>query len=76
MDAERVAFAELPDGFAFRYPATDSWLASLAEFITLERRCCPFLTFALEVAPERGTTDLRLTGDDRVKAFLAAQLRS
>jgi len=45
-----------------------------AEFITLERLCCPFLTLALEVERERGPLWLKLTGREGVKPFLRAEL--
>ena len=39
-----------------------------------ERLCCPFLTFTLEVSPERGPLLLRLTGAEGVKDFIRAEL--
>lgn len=63
---------ELPDGFAFRLPAAE-W-SSAAEFISLERLCCPFLGFTLELAREVGPLWLRLTGQDGVKEFLKEEL--
>lgn len=35
------AVEELPDGFAFRVPSSADLLKASAEFIDLERRCCP-----------------------------------
>ena len=61
---------ELPDGYAFRLPNESKTLRDAAEFITLERLCCPFLGFALEVESEGGTVWLRLTGREGVKAFI------
>jgi hypothetical protein len=43
---------ELADGYAYRFAGEHYQL--VAEFITHERLCCPFLTFGLTVAPERG----------------------
>ena len=43
---------ELSDGIAFRIPAEE--YAGVARFVAFERLCCPFLTFLLEVAPDRG----------------------
>jgi hypothetical protein len=45
-----------------------------AEFMTLERLCCPFLTLTLEVERERGPLWLTLTGREGVKPFLQAEL--
>ena len=43
---------ELPDGYAFRLPNESDALRDAAEFISLERLCCPFLGFAVEVEQE------------------------
>jgi len=63
---------ELPDGYALRYSA--DLYPSVVEFVANERLCCPFFTFTIEVAPERGPVWLRITGQDGVKAFLKAEL--
>jgi hypothetical protein len=63
---------ELPDGYAYRFPEGDEWLAELAEIIRLERRCCPFLGFRLSVGPGGGPVWLELTGPPGTKEFLAS----
>jgi hypothetical protein len=65
---------ELPDGYAFRLPNESKTLLSAAEFISLERLCCPFLGFVLEVEPEGGPVWLRLTGREGVKAFIREEV--
>ena len=65
---------ELPDGYAFRFPVEPSTVGMAAEFMTLERLCCPFLTLTLEVERERGPLWLKLTGRAGVKPFLRAEL--
>ena len=64
---------ELTDGYAFHY-ATDetTWLLA-AEYVDLERRCCPFFTFTL-VRESEGAVWLQITGSEGVKDFLATQL--
>ncbi len=64
---------ELPDGVALRFPA-DAY-DTVVRFVAGERRCCPFLTFTLEVGPERGALWLRLTGPAGIKALPRAELR-
>lgn len=61
--------SELPNGFAVCFPAEPSIIMKLAEFIALERLCCPFLNFGLQVEPNRPVS-LHLTGPDGVKEFL------
>jgi hypothetical protein len=64
---------ELPDGLAFRFAAEE--YEAVAEFVRLERLCCPFLAFALDVSPDRGPLLLRITGADGAKEFIRAELR-
>jgi hypothetical protein len=65
--------SELPDGLAFRFPAEE--YDAVTEFVGRERLCCPFLTFTLEVSPERGPLRPWLTGAEAVKDFIRAELR-
>ena len=74
MHAATQEICELPDGYAFRFPAEPTLCLMVAEFMTLERLCCPFFTFALELQHQGGPMWLRLTGRDGVKQFLQAEL--
>jgi hypothetical protein len=65
---------ELPNGYAFRLPGETSTILSVAEWVTLERLCCPFFAFALEVEGEGKPLWLRMTGRDGVKAFMQSEL--
>ena len=64
---------ELPNGYAFRLP-NSSW-ASAAEWVALERKCCPFFSFDLSQEEDQGWVWLRLTGTPEVKAFIASELK-
>ena len=64
--------AELPDGYAYRFPSDGSQLEPFLAFIAAERRCCPFLTFELAFEAYGGPLWLRLRGSPQVKAFIAA----
>jgi hypothetical protein len=74
MHAAAREICELPNGYAFRFSADPVLCLAVAEFMTLERLCCPFFTFALEMEPEGGAMWLRLTGRDGVKQFLQVEL--
>jgi hypothetical protein len=63
---------ELPDGYAYRFDGEHYPL--VAEFITNERLCCPFLTFSLNVSPHGGPLWLQLTAEGDVKPFLREEL--
>ncbi len=64
---------ELPDGFALRLPGDVRTMIKAAEFITRERLCSPFLSFALQVEGAKGPVWLKLTGGEGVKQFLLAE---
>ncbi|HLX03876.1 MAG TPA: hypothetical protein VKR28_00010 [Candidatus Binatus sp.] len=62
---------ELVDGIAIKISMERMALAQLAEWISLERKCCPFFEFKIEVAPASGPVWLSLTGRPGVKEFLS-----
>jgi len=64
---------ELTDGYAFRLPTDPILFHQAAEWVSLERRCCPFVKFALEWK-EDDTVWVRFTGAPGVKEFLAAAI--
>lgn len=68
------AVDELANGYAFRFAPETELIVDLARFISLERLCCPFFDFGLEVAREQGAVTLSLTGGQGVKAYLAAEM--
>jgi len=65
---------ELPDGYALRFAPDSEVFFKLAEFISGERLCCPFLNFDLRVEADAGPVWLRLTGPEGVKEFLRLEL--
>jgi hypothetical protein len=62
---------ELPDGYGWRWDKAKMMLA--AEFITLERLCCPFFDFALSIESGSDSLRLRITGREGVKEFIRAE---
>lgn len=61
---------EFMDSFAFRFPGTDEWVVTLAEFVRCERRCCAFFTFELVFDADWGPIWLRLRGSEAVKDYV------
>jgi len=61
---------ELPNGYAFRLPSDSAMLMIIAEDLSYERLCCPFLRFTLEIEPAGGSVWLSFTGGEGTKAFL------
>jgi hypothetical protein len=64
---ERV---EIEGGFALRFPPKSHWIGKLAELVSFERECCPFLTLEISAQPNRGAVWLRMIGPDGTKPFL------
>jgi len=60
------------NGYAFRFDADA--LTSLVLFVENERKCCPFMTFEIVVAPGSGPIWLRMTGPDGTCEVLRAEL--
>jgi hypothetical protein len=65
---------ELGNGYEFRFTDEPDLIVKLGQFISLEKLCCPFLGFAIEVEPEGGPVWLRLTGREAVKAFIREEI--
>lgn len=65
---------ELPNGYSVRLPNRSDILLIAAEFIALERLCCPFFDFTLEIGREGGAVWLSLTGREGVKPFIMAEI--
>jgi len=70
------AIREAESGWAFELPSDAAVCQQAMEFATLERLCCPFLTFRLELAPAGGPLTLTLTGPEGTKEILAGFLRT
>ncbi len=59
----------LTDGYSFRFPA--SLLQMAAQFVSLERLCCPFFDFTLKVIGD--DLWLTLSGPDGAKLLLETE---
>jgi hypothetical protein len=71
LTASAIGKRELPDGIAVQISTEGMPLPQLAEWISFERKCCPFFDFRIEIAPASGPVWLSLTGRSGVKEFLA-----
>ena len=69
-----VEARELENGYAMRLPDAPDTLAKLADFIALDRKCCPFFHFRVDVEPYGGPIWLKITGADGIKLPLQAEL--
>jgi hypothetical protein len=58
-------------GFTTMLTIAQAWLTmNLAEDLTLERLCCPFLRLEMDVLPKLGPVWLRMTGREGTKELL------
>jgi hypothetical protein len=62
----------LPNGYAIRFPADA--LEAVARFVSNERKCCPFMSFELTLAPASESLWLRMTGPEGTRSVLDAEL--
>lgn len=70
IERARVETIELANGFALRFQDGAVSLADLAEWVSAERKCCPFFDFEIELQGNNGPLWLKLRGKDGVKAFM------
>ena len=68
--ASVIGKRELADGLAIQIDIGRIALPQIAEWISFERKCCPFFEFRIDLAPESGPVWLSLTGRAGVKEFI------
>lgn len=67
---------ELPNGYGFRLDTDRISPAQVTKWMAMERKCCPFFDFELELQPEKGPVWMRLTGAPGVKDFIKLEFPS
>jgi hypothetical protein len=60
------------DGFGFQWSAGQ--YDAVAQFVSRERLCCPFLKFVIVVAAHRDNVQLHLSGPEGAKEFIRREL--
>lgn len=66
---------ELADGYALRFPGSNTWANTLVQFINFERECCPFFEFGLVFEQKQGPIWLHIRGPEGVKAMVEEMIR-
>jgi hypothetical protein len=64
---------ELPHGYLLQMPNDQATFLEVAEWVSLERRCCGFASFVLEIRPD-DTVWVTITGKSGAKEVLAAEM--
>jgi hypothetical protein len=67
---------ELPDGYACRLPLGSATLARAAEYVSLDRLCCTFVTWHLRAEPDAGPVWLWITGPRGTKELMRSCFES
>ena len=62
--------SEMPDGYTFTLDSKAVTLPEVAEWIGMERLCCPFLTLQLSASGQQPHWILTLSGPEGVKPLL------
>jgi hypothetical protein len=65
--------SEISEGYAFKLDSKTVTLPEAAEWIVMERLCCPFLTLQLSAAGNHTDWTLTLTGPEGVKPLIVAE---
>ncbi|PYR98929.1 MAG: hypothetical protein DMG15_28625 [Acidobacteria bacterium] len=66
-----VTVAELPDGYAYTFPATSEAFMQITQLVDMERECCPFLNFKIVVEAGKEPMRLEITGPNEAKSVIA-----
>jgi hypothetical protein len=74
LEKRRLAVTEIDAGFEYRFPGDSETLHLVNEWVRMERKCCPFLTFMVIASSEDKPVFLQLTGNEEAKAFLRSEI--
>ncbi len=62
---------ELRYGYAYRFAADEQTMTQIMQVISLERKCCPFLSFGVSVQAGDDSAWLEMSGPEGTKSLLA-----
>ena len=71
----RTEIKELANGFGFRFDPERVSIAELADWVSNERKCCPFFDFEIALERDGGSLWLKLTGSEGVKQFIRSEFK-
>jgi hypothetical protein len=75
LSAKRKQIVEIEKGYEFQYNPSDVSVVEVADWVTLESKCCPFFDFHIDLENEGKLVCLRLTGREGIKAFIRAEFK-
>ncbi len=71
----RTEIVETPKGYEFQYSPSSVSIVELAEWATVEAKCCPFFNFHLDLEKEGNLVCLGLAGAEGIKAFIRTEFQ-
>lgn len=74
MKSLNTGVRELPNGYAFKFPADPKTIQLVAEWAAGEHACCPFFQIDMRIESENGSLWVTLSGRPGTKAFIEADL--
>jgi hypothetical protein len=76
LETRRLGIMELENGYQYQFPGDSETFRLINEWVSLERKCCPFLTFTVIASDEEEPVLLQLTGNEEAKTFLRTDIQS
>jgi hypothetical protein len=71
----RTQVVETPKGYEFQYSPSSISIVDLAEWATVEAKCCPFFNFHLDLEREGNLVCLGLAGAEGIKIFIRTEFQ-
>lgn len=65
---------ELENGYAFKFPGSDTMIDELTAFVKTERLCCDFLKYNFLVTGDTTSLWFEITGPKGAKEFIGTEL--
>ncbi|QHW35614.1 hypothetical protein GZH47_31810 (plasmid) [Paenibacillus rhizovicinus] len=76
LETRRFGITELENGYQYGFPGDAETLRLVNEWVSMERKCCPFLTFKVIASNTDEPVLLQLTGNEEAKAFMRTDIES
>ncbi|WP_240644352.1 hypothetical protein [Paenibacillus paeoniae] len=76
LETRRISISELEKGYQHQFPGDAETLRLINEWVSMERKCCAFLTFTVIARHTEEPIFLQLTENEEAKAFLQADIQS
>ncbi len=69
---KREEVRKVEGGLAVRFPGGTRFAEQALQFVSRERKCCPFLTFQIAIAPKGRGVWLYMGGDEEVEDYITS----